>query len=437
MTKFFRAYNNSLKHVQSELQTIDEEQSEYQDVQPESILEEILTPLSKKSYTSLSKSDGTEKTKIVGILNEIVSEVTNVKTKLDLLINNITTSTEATSLVENLSIMRSNIDDTENLYPGEWLHTHLMAVHAECVERKDLSLVPYFISSLFSKINSFVLPMDGKEILDTKNSQGTEIEQKKNTSEEKCQRKPDVEEYDLGQPMDLISLKKSQRAFNKLKNKEKNGMGWPSIGVNVVSVKQWTYNENGARIVKYYYICPFRNCVTSCRRRYRSPRTVDAHINRLFGYEYGPCAICDYRNANKDSYSKHNCQKRKIHGPLVTSTFKKIRKRDNEHDCDGHTDRHVPVTQASFPDQYISGQKMAPEHKYISELTKHHDQDMRDREGEISHQETEPGQGSGDEKHYVEKDYHDSEIPSRKKLKKRKHKKDKKKRKTRHSVRER
>ena len=68
----------------------------------------------------------------------------------------------------------------------------------------------------------------------------------------------------------------------------------------------------------------------------------------------------------------------------------------------------------------ISGQKMAPEHKYISELTKHHDQDIRDREGEISHQETEPGQGSGDEKHYVEKDYHDSEIPSRKKLKKRK-----------------
>ena len=128
-------------------------------------------------------------------------------------------------------------------------------------------------------------------------------------------------------------------------------MGWPSIGVNVVSVKQWTYNENGARIVKYYYICPFRNCVTSCRRRYRSPRTVDAHINRLFGYEYGPCAICDYRNANKDSYSKHNCRKRKINRPLVTSTSKKIRKRDNQHDCDGHTDRHVPVTQASFPDQ--------------------------------------------------------------------------------------
>ena len=373
MTEFFRAYNNSLKHVQSEMQTIDEEQSQYHHVQPESILEEILMPLSKKSYTSLSKSDGTDKTKIVGILNEIVSEVTNIKTKLDLLIHNIMTSTQATSLVENISIISSNIEDTENLYPGEWLHTHLMAVHAECVQRKDLSIVPYYISSLFSKINSFVLPMDGKEILDTKNSQGTEIEPKKNTCEEKCQRKPDVEEYDLGQPMELISLKKSQRAFNKLKNKEKNGMGWPSIGVNVVSVKRWTYNENGARIVKYYYICPFRNCVTSCRRRYRSPRTVDAHINRLFGYEYGPCAICDYRNANKDSYSKHNCRKRKI-----------------------------------------------------SELTKHHDQDIRDRQGEIS-QETEPGQGSGEQKQYVEKDYHYSEIPSRKKLKKRKHKKDKKK----------
>ena len=203
----------------------------------------------------------------------------------------------------------------------------------QCSDEEELSSLSHIVDTVLYNINSFVLPTDGQDILgrDYEEDDGNEeIKEESDLSEDEGNEESEESDKDERNERKkvsrqgkenkgiyeerkhpLVSIEESIKKFKKIDRsswgKYKKKMGFPEIGIHVESLKRWGYNQDGGKEPKYFYLCPFSDC--PCKGEFRSPRTADAHINRILGYEYGPCKKCGKGNANLDIFNKHQCKK--------------------------------------------------------------------------------------------------------------------------------
>ena len=241
------------------------------------------------------------------------------------------TSCTRKETMKNLSLLKLKVKD-RSYDRGQWLHSHILTVLEQCSDEEELSSLSHIVDTVLYNINSFVLPRDGQDILERENEEDDgyeEIKEESDLSEDEGNEESEESDEDernerkkvsrqgkenkgiyQDRKHPLVSIEESIKKFKKIDRsswgKFKKKMGFPEIGIHVESLKRWGYNQDGAKEPKYFYLCPFSEC--PCKGEFRSPRTADAHINRILGYEYGPCKKCGKGNANLDIFNKHKCK---------------------------------------------------------------------------------------------------------------------------------
>ena len=171
----------------------------------------------------------------------------------------------------------------KNLEAREWLYNKIGNMK-KYVSGTDYEMVPHMLNGIFHQTAAYYTPQDMlqmfKDIPATVTVEGSL--EKETLDEDPTDLLIKEEENKIKKNINLVNMKKSRNGF-------------PELGLLIKSVKL----PDNTRA----YPCPLENC----QKAFVSPRTCDAHLNRHLGYEYGPCGICGYTNASRDSYHKHKC----------------------------------------------------------------------------------------------------------------------------------